>query len=53
MIIGVVLDARRGETRVAATPTTVAKLIKLGSTSSSTRRPGGSRTFSEPSNRGL
>jgi H+-translocating NAD(P) transhydrogenase subunit alpha len=27
MIIGVVLDARQGETRVAATPTTVAKLI--------------------------
>jgi NAD(P) transhydrogenase subunit alpha len=30
MIIGVVLEARPGETRVAATPTTVAQLIKLG-----------------------
>src|ERR1700757_347715 len=30
MIIGVVQEARPGETRVAATPTTVAQLIKLG-----------------------
>jgi H+-translocating NAD(P) transhydrogenase subunit alpha len=30
MIIGVLLEARPGETRVAATPTTVAQLIKLG-----------------------
>jgi NAD(P) transhydrogenase subunit alpha len=30
MIIGAVLEARPGETRVAATPTTVAQLIKLG-----------------------
>ncbi len=30
MIIGAVLEARLGETRVAATPTTVAQLIKLG-----------------------
>ena len=30
MIIGVVLEARPGETRVAATPTTVTQLIKLG-----------------------
>jgi NAD(P) transhydrogenase subunit alpha len=30
MIIGVLLEARPGETRVAATPTTVAHLIKLG-----------------------
>ena len=30
MIIGVVLEARPGETRVAATPPTVAQLMKLG-----------------------
>jgi NAD(P) transhydrogenase subunit alpha len=30
MIIGVLLEARPGETRVAATPTTVTQLIKLG-----------------------
>ncbi|MFU8875663.1 Re/Si-specific NAD(P)(+) transhydrogenase subunit alpha [Micromonospora sp. SL4-19] len=30
MLIGVVNETRRGETRVAATPTTVAQLLKLG-----------------------
>ena len=30
MIIGVVKEARPGETRVAATPATVAQLLKLG-----------------------
>ena len=30
MIIGVVRESKRGETRVAATPTTVAQLLKLG-----------------------
>jgi H+-translocating NAD(P) transhydrogenase subunit alpha len=30
MIIGVLLEARPGETRVAATPTTISDLIKLG-----------------------
>ncbi|GAA1916071.1 Re/Si-specific NAD(P)(+) transhydrogenase subunit alpha [Nocardioides marmoribigeumensis] len=30
MLIGVLLEARPGETRVAATPTTVARLLKLG-----------------------
>lgn len=30
MLIGVLKEARRGETRVAATPATVAQLIKLG-----------------------
>ncbi|MFE9695036.1 Re/Si-specific NAD(P)(+) transhydrogenase subunit alpha [Micromonospora sp. NPDC005806] len=30
MLIGVVNESRRGETRVAATPTTVAQLLKLG-----------------------
>ena len=30
MIIGVVKEARTGETRVAATPTTVGALLKLG-----------------------
>lgn len=30
MLVGVVNETRRGETRVAATPTTVAQLLKLG-----------------------
>ena len=30
MIIGVLMEAREGETRVAATPTTVVQLLKLG-----------------------
>ncbi|MFD7227949.1 Re/Si-specific NAD(P)(+) transhydrogenase subunit alpha [Streptomyces sp. NPDC059881] len=30
MLIGIVSEARRGETRVAATPTTVVQLVKLG-----------------------
>ncbi|MFG3658578.1 Re/Si-specific NAD(P)(+) transhydrogenase subunit alpha [Streptomyces sp. NPDC047706] len=30
MLIGIVSEARRGETRVAATPATVAQLVKLG-----------------------
>ena len=30
MIIGVLKEARSGETRVAATPATVGKLVKLG-----------------------
>ena len=30
MLIGVLREARRGETRVAATPATVGQLLKLG-----------------------
>ncbi|MFD7479439.1 hypothetical protein ACFV8Z_47205 [Streptomyces sp. NPDC059837] len=30
MLIGIVSEARRGETRVAATPATVVQLVKLG-----------------------
>ncbi|WP_240797421.1 hypothetical protein [Streptomyces sp. F001] len=34
MLIGIVSEAHRGETRVAATPATVVQLVKLDTTSS-------------------
>ena len=41
MIIGVLKEARPGETRVAATPATVAQLLKLGLRGRGRARRGG------------
>ena len=45
MIVGALKEATRGETRVAATPATVAQLIRWATTSSSSRAPERRRRF--------